>query len=92
MSWEDATSWAKSDEDRSEPRAWMYRVQDLRVTVHRLHRAPPDLWFVSCPTLGIDTRRLKAADAAEAKVEALGIVYTYASNYARWAKEGVRKR
>lgn len=75
--WKDVTSYSyMPGQRRGEARAdaWEVAHKGLRISIHGwIHEK--DVWFVSCPQLGLDRVRLQAdiADAESAKLEALQV-------------------
>jgi hypothetical protein len=72
MLWKDASSYSKSDTDRS-PNCWVAKAGNLRLTLHRHIHYPKDTWLLSCAPF-FDKRVLLSKDIVEAKSEALSLV------------------
>lgn len=76
--WEDVSSYSRG-QDRV-PNTWEIRFKDgVRIALHRLYGA--EGWFVSCSSLCIERKPLKAVDADLAKTEAILFVYRTVSRY-----------
>jgi hypothetical protein len=71
--WKDTTSYSRSDTDRT-PCEWTLSVGLLKIVVHHYMHYPPDMWFVTCPKVGLERQRLVAKDIDKAKREALLLV------------------
>lgn len=68
--WVDITSYSQNDKVRT-PKTWELRIQPMtQIIVTRLHGVP-DLWFLKCYRLGIETVQLQSTDLEKAKQEAV---------------------
>jgi len=71
--WKDVTSYDRRDTVR-DPKTFTVQVGDLRICVTCDHIYHKPNWVMHCAALNIDTKRLKATNLEEAKVEAIDIV------------------
>ena len=55
----------------------------LRIDVHRIVMHGPNVWFVSCRRLNIDSEILESPNLEDAKVEALQVVRSLAEKCVR---------
>jgi len=70
MKWVDETGYSQSDKIRV-PRIWTMRSLSLAVSVHRLHGAERDKWYMSCHTLDMVSVPLEQGETRDAQTEAL---------------------
>lgn len=68
IEWKDASSYSKSDTDRT-PHTWQVKAGNLRLSVFR-HRYYPGKWLLNCNPW-FDTTELDGVDIDAAKAEAV---------------------
>ena len=70
LEWEDATSYARGEHGKCEPRVWALRFSGGNLLVHRkIHQ---DGWFYTLRNLWIEDEPLDNVDIESAKKEAVG--------------------
>jgi len=68
--WVDITSYSQSAKVRT-PETWELRISPMmQIVVTRLHGVP-DMWFLACSRLGLETDQLQSTDLEKAKQEAV---------------------
>ncbi len=70
--WKDASSYSKSDKERI-PNTWVLNFRVWGLTIHRHVHYSPDVWLMSCHSLGISQREIGKVSVEEAQAEALRI-------------------
>ena len=56
---------------------WRYQTESLQIIVHHWLGLPREDWFVSCYSIGVDTRELTAKKPEDAKFEAMKVVRSH---------------
>ena len=48
ITWNDISSWSRTETDRSQPKTWEAKIGVFRLLVHRHIHYPPDTWLATC--------------------------------------------
>lgn len=82
IEWEDVSSYSYQDRLRDkEPSSWELKVpyheghRPLSIKIHRRRDYGPDVWLLSCYSIMLGPRKLKATDVDEAKKEAVQYIH-----------------
>lgn len=73
INWEDTSTHSRNDKVR-EPNSYSWKLNKLKVSIHRHIHYPKDQWLCSCYLLNLDKVELMNKDTEKAQNEALNLV------------------
>lgn len=80
MEWNDTTSYTRGERGTVEPKTWTLLLSgsraayNLEIIMTRHRSYEPDVWLMSCRTVGIEHVKLKNKDLRLAQSEAITLV------------------